>query len=153
MDSLDFLRTIHCVKNVRIRSFSVPCFPAFGLNTLYSVQMRENSDQKIAEYGHFLRSELYRINYAKNQYYRIHLFNFYYFQSWNHQQKRSYQSFQYKNPTFNRYYIYVKFLIEDLLGLKPQHISLRFTHILRSWNYSLTKTFLQQTSTIFTMRE
>ena len=37
----------HCVKSVRIRSFSVP----------YSVRMQENTDQKISEYGHFSRSE------------------------------------------------------------------------------------------------
>ena len=37
----------HCVKNVQIRSFSDPYFPAFGLNTeIYSVRMRENTDQK-----------------------------------------------------------------------------------------------------------
>ena len=33
----------HCVKSVRIRRFSGPYFPAFGLNT----------DQKNSEYGHF----------------------------------------------------------------------------------------------------
>ena len=42
----------HCVKSVCIRSFSDPYFPAFELNTetrsisLYSVRMRENTDQK-----------------------------------------------------------------------------------------------------------
>ena len=36
----------HCVKSVRIRSFSGP----------YSVRMRENADQKNSEYGHFSRS-------------------------------------------------------------------------------------------------
>ena len=42
---------LHCVKSVRIRSFSGPYFPAFGLNTErksispYSVGMRENTDQ------------------------------------------------------------------------------------------------------------
>ena len=36
----------HCVKNVRIRSYSGPHFPAFGLNT-------ENTDQNNSEYGHF----------------------------------------------------------------------------------------------------
>ena len=39
--------TNHCVKSVRIQSFSGP----------YSVQMRENTDQKNSEYGLFLRSE------------------------------------------------------------------------------------------------
>ena len=34
---------LHCVKSVRFRSFSGP----------YSVRMRENTDQKNAEYGHF----------------------------------------------------------------------------------------------------
>ena len=37
----------HCVKSVRIRNFSDP----------YSVQIRENADQKNSKYGHFLRSE------------------------------------------------------------------------------------------------
>ena len=37
----------HCVKNVRILSFSGP----------YSVRMRENTDQENSEYGHFSRSE------------------------------------------------------------------------------------------------
>ena len=52
----------HCVKSVRIWSYSGLYFPAFGLNTVvrispYSVQMRENTDQNNSEYGHFLRSE------------------------------------------------------------------------------------------------
>ena len=45
----------HCVKNLRIRSYSGQHFPAFGLP--YSVRMRENADQNNCEYGHFLRSE------------------------------------------------------------------------------------------------
>ena len=37
----------YCVKSVRIRSFSGPYFPAFGLNiSPYSVRMRENTEQK-----------------------------------------------------------------------------------------------------------
>ena len=43
----------HCVKNVRIRSYSDPHFPAFRLNT----RMRENADQNNSEQRHFLRSE------------------------------------------------------------------------------------------------
>ena len=50
----------HCVKSGRIRSFSGPYFPAFGLHTeryrVKNVQMRENMDQKKSEYGHFSRS-------------------------------------------------------------------------------------------------
>ena len=57
------------MKSVRIRSYSGPHFPAFGLNTErygvslriqspYSVQMREYADQNNSEYGHFLRSVL-----------------------------------------------------------------------------------------------
>ena len=38
--------TQHCVKSVRIRSYSGPYFPAFGLNT----------DQTNSEYGVFSRS-------------------------------------------------------------------------------------------------
>ena len=37
---------LHCVKSVRIRSYSAP----------YSVQMRENKDQNNSEYGHFSHS-------------------------------------------------------------------------------------------------
>ena len=36
-----FNTTFYCVKNVRIRNFSGPCFPVFGLNTkIYSVNLR-----------------------------------------------------------------------------------------------------------------
>ena len=60
--------TMHCVKSVRIRSFSGPCFPAFGLNTErysveilrispYSVRIRENTGHKNSKYGHFLRCD------------------------------------------------------------------------------------------------
>ena len=38
---------MHCVKSVRIRSYS----------GLHSVQMPENTDQNNSEYGHFLRSD------------------------------------------------------------------------------------------------
>ena len=59
----------HCVKSVRIQSFSGPCYPAFGLNEKrdtetkrdsifpYSVQIRENTDQKNSKCGHFSSSE------------------------------------------------------------------------------------------------
>ena len=40
-------------KSVRIRSFSCPFFPAFGLNT---ERYSENTDQKDSEYGLFSRS-------------------------------------------------------------------------------------------------
>ena len=43
----------HCVKIVRIRSFSGPYFP-------YSVRMRENMDQKNSEYRHILRSGIHK---------------------------------------------------------------------------------------------
>ena len=37
--------TMHCVKSVRIRSYSGPHFPAFGLNTyLYCVSLRIQSE-------------------------------------------------------------------------------------------------------------
>ena len=38
---------IHCVNSVRLRSYSLPYYPAFGLNT----------DQKNPEYGHLSRSD------------------------------------------------------------------------------------------------
>ena len=43
-------RKKHCVKNVRIRSYSGP-------NTDNSVRMRENTNQNNSEYGHFSRSD------------------------------------------------------------------------------------------------
>ena len=52
-----FVISLHCVKCVRIRSFSGPHFPTFGLNIerycLYSVLMWGNADQNNFEYGHF----------------------------------------------------------------------------------------------------
>ena len=58
--------TIYCVKNVRIRSYSGPYFPAFGLNTErygdispYSVQMWGNTDQNNPEYRYTSRSDVF----------------------------------------------------------------------------------------------
>ena len=49
--------TVHSATALREKrlcsEFSGPHFPAFGL---YSVRMRENTDQKNSEYGHFSRS-------------------------------------------------------------------------------------------------
>ena len=39
-------KLVHCVKSVRIQSYSGPYFPEFGLN----------KDKNNSEYGHFLRS-------------------------------------------------------------------------------------------------
>ena len=53
----------HCVKSVRIRSYSGPYFLAFGLNTdRYSVRLRirENTGQKNSKYGYFLHTVIYR---------------------------------------------------------------------------------------------
>ena len=44
------VKDIHCVKSVHIRSYS----------SLYSVQMRENTDQNNFEYGHFSRSDKHK---------------------------------------------------------------------------------------------
>ena len=41
--NLSLTSIYHCVKSVRIRSFSGP----------YSVQMQDNRDQKDSKYGHF----------------------------------------------------------------------------------------------------
>ena len=48
---------MHCVKSVRYRCFSGLYFPAFGLNSPYSVRLRENTDQKNSKYGHFSCSD------------------------------------------------------------------------------------------------
>ena len=50
------LLTYDSLKSVCIRSFSGQYFPE--LISLYSVRMRENTDQKNCEYGHFSRSVL-----------------------------------------------------------------------------------------------
>ena len=61
---LKSLRSCHCLKSVRIWSFPGPYFFS-RIRTEYreiqsifpySVRMRENTDQKISEYGHFSRS-------------------------------------------------------------------------------------------------
>ena len=71
----------HWGKYVRIRSFSGPYFPAFELNT-YSIQLRENPDQRNFEYGQFSRSlftdniqNLYSRFVFKNRYYKKTLHN------------------------------------------------------------------------------
>ena len=49
----------HCLKSVRIRTYSGPHFPAFGLNfriSPYSVRMRKNTDKSNSGYEHFLRT-------------------------------------------------------------------------------------------------
>ena len=55
----------HCVKSVRIRRFSGPYFPVFGLNTeIYGVNLRIQSEyrkirtKKNSVFGHFSRSEV-----------------------------------------------------------------------------------------------
>ena len=45
-DKTAILGQFHCVKRVRIRSYSGP----------YLARMRENTDQNISEYRHFSRS-------------------------------------------------------------------------------------------------
>ena len=56
-----FKRQKHCVKSVRIRSYSGPHFPAFShIRTEFSPNLGKcgkNADQSNSEYGDFLRSE------------------------------------------------------------------------------------------------
>ena len=52
MDASLIRYVYYCMKNVRIRSYSGPHFPAFGLN----IHITENADQNNSQYGHFLRS-------------------------------------------------------------------------------------------------
>ena len=53
---------MHCMKSVRIWSFSSPYFPAFGLNKRDTEYLSVfspnavNTDQKNSEYGQFSRS-------------------------------------------------------------------------------------------------
>ena len=47
----------HCIKSVRIQSYSGPYFPPFGLRiSPYSFRIWENPHQNNFEYGHFSRS-------------------------------------------------------------------------------------------------
>ena len=46
---------LNCLKSVRIRSYSGPHFPAFGLLCIQS-ECEKNADQNNSGYGHFLRS-------------------------------------------------------------------------------------------------
>ena len=47
---------IHCVKRVRIRSYSGLHFRIWSISS-YSVRIRKNADQNNSEYGHFSRSD------------------------------------------------------------------------------------------------
>ena len=40
MSKKEFFQNVHCVKSVRIRSYSGPHFPAFGLNTEKSLRIQ-----------------------------------------------------------------------------------------------------------------
>ena len=70
---------MHCVKSVHTRSFSSPYFPVFGMNTesisQYSVRMRENTDQKNSEYGHFSCHVINSISCEKLAKYLIELYS------------------------------------------------------------------------------
>ena len=57
----------HCVKSVRIRCYSGPYFPAFGLNT-ERYGMWENADQNNFKYGHFLRNAKIRAKHCNEIY-------------------------------------------------------------------------------------
>ena len=56
-DKVKIFYLLYYTKSGRIRSYFGPHFPAFGLNTLYSVRMRENVDQNNSKYGQFPRSD------------------------------------------------------------------------------------------------
>ena len=49
---LTIFQTIHCVKSIRIQSYSGP----------YSVRMRQKTDQNNSEYGNFTRSDSSKLN-------------------------------------------------------------------------------------------
>ena len=61
------------MKGVRIRSYSGPQFPAFELNLVW---MRENVDHDNSEYGHFLRSVVYRYYSDTGSFRIVHIFSF-----------------------------------------------------------------------------
>ena len=54
---------IHCVKRVRIRSYSGSHFRIWSISS-YSVRIRKNADQNNSEYGHFSRSDNLFLSYA-----------------------------------------------------------------------------------------
>ena len=55
----------HCIKSVRVQSFSGPHFPAFGLNMERSLSIFSPNAGKYgpeySEYGHFSRSGIQRL--------------------------------------------------------------------------------------------
>ena len=58
-----YSKGLRCVKSVRIRGYSGPHFPAFGLNTSpYSVRMRGNVDQNNSKYEHFSQRAYFQGN-------------------------------------------------------------------------------------------
>ena len=54
-----FSQKSSCCKKCPYWEFFWSVFPAFGINTKYSVRMRENTDQKNSEYEHFLRIKMF----------------------------------------------------------------------------------------------
>ena len=75
-----FIITYTAWKVSKCEFFSGPYFPAFGLNTKrhgvspYSVQMRENTEQKNSVFRHFLRSDTKRLMIIK-----VYLITYWYF--------------------------------------------------------------------------
>ena len=64
-DKLTFWYNKHCLKSLQIRSFSGP----------YSVQIRENTEQKNSVFGPFLRSEIHCFNYINITFYITNITN------------------------------------------------------------------------------
>ena len=111
----------YCMKSVRIRSYSVPHFSAFGLDTeirsisSYSVQMRENADQNNSEYRHFLRSAIHQ----------------------------AFQQFLYASRIILHKLLHIMFLhlnhkklLKGFLWMKVLKISKRMQRCLKSWQNS-----------------
>ena len=57
---------LYCVESAHIRSYSGPYFSAFGLNsTLFSISMRENTEQNNSEFEQFFCSVIDQLCFAK----------------------------------------------------------------------------------------
>ena len=74
VSTFEVFKTFHCVKSVRIWRFSGPLFSRIRTEYgeilriySYSVQIRENTDQKNSEYKHFLRSFQHLLKYYRGR--------------------------------------------------------------------------------------
>ena len=62
-----FIKSIHCIKSLRICPYSVRMWENLFVICPYSVQMWENADQNNSEYEHFSPSDYLMCKFSGNQ--------------------------------------------------------------------------------------